>query len=333
MNEKLTGLTKRIKQVAFAKSIIKAGTMAIGIIAIVFMTFANVGPTDHFDLYEWLTNALIMVGIIIFGMAMGESTGKDFTKNNELGLYRRNVELYQQERKNIRENGNDAYFGQFFAFYKEKEYRDKVIETLDEVIADRNLCAMIADSITVDDLDKIGGKVYVKGDAKIRILSEREKQIVSKVVRDGVPYHTPKNTYYLTAFGESDSSSMLEQKFAINREISVNTWFTRGWRIAFALAVSFLFAFLTVKDFSEASKTEAWMNLVSRLFSLTSGFASGFGSGAMDTKLRAELIQNKYEVLSIFSTYISNGIFVPKSYDEIIREQLNGNEDRIREDQ
>lgn len=322
MNEKLTGLTKKIKQVVLAKSLIKAGTMAIGVIAIILMTFANVGPTDHFDFAEWMTDALIMVGIIIFGMAMGESTGKDFTRDNEFGLYRKNVGLYQEIRKTIRDDGSDAYFAQFFAFYKEKEYRDKVIETLDETIADRSLCEMIADGITADDLDKIGNKVYINGDIKIRKLSDKEYQAVKDVIANGVPYHTPKNTYYLTVFGESDTTSMLEQRFAISKEIRVNTWFTRGWRIAFALAVSFLMAFLTVKDFTEAGKTEAWMNLVFRLFSLVSGFASGFGSGSMDTKLRAELIQNKYEVLSLFTTYLNNGIFKPKTYDEIIQEQI-----------
>lgn len=327
----LASLSRKLKKAETIKAFMKIGTLLMGVLVIVFTTFADVGPNEDFNLRDWIANSAIMTFIIVFGMLWGESVGKDTMRNLEDGRFRRNADKYKGIREKIRDGGNDASFPDWYAIYKEKEYKQKIVETLDEVIADKRLCTMLAE-LTAEDLPFIGDKVYIKDDLKIRKLSPREKEIVRKVILDGVPYHTPKSSYYLTAFGESGSSMLLEQKDSINKEIAKNTWFTRGWRILFSLVVAFLWAFMTVKDFSEVNKIKAWANLISRLFSLLSGLMSGFGSGATDTKLRAELLQNKYEVLSLYSACLESGSFKPKSYDELIQEQLKEEENGTEQD-
>ena len=63
------------------KRVIKASTLLVGLVLIVFISFFNATfDFENFKWGEWAANSSILVGIMIFGILMGSSTELIFNK-------------------------------------------------------------------------------------------------------------------------------------------------------------------------------------------------------------------------------------------------------------
>ena len=71
------------------KHAVKVFTLMWGLLLIILMTITNVGIDRTFDFINWLSNSLIIFGIMVFGLLMGESTGKDKQMQKTDGLYQK----------------------------------------------------------------------------------------------------------------------------------------------------------------------------------------------------------------------------------------------------
>ena len=69
------------------KKWLKILVILIGTGLIVFMTITNLGFKEDANFLDWFSNVMILVGIAIFGLFMGESTGYDRQKDRPQGLY------------------------------------------------------------------------------------------------------------------------------------------------------------------------------------------------------------------------------------------------------
>lgn len=333
MEEKKTDITPKIetsfitKHNITAKKLIKASTLLMGLILIVFMTISNiVFEPDKINFFKWFTNALISTGIMVFGLLMGESVGHDKQSENAKGLYQKNLKSYNAFRQSI--DSIELYFSQFFLWFKEKELIKKKIDWLVNNSFDGQWAKMIVLHSTKNDL-QIGkliknsenDKIYITADGiKLKKIENEQAEIVKKVYE--MKLNTPEYSYFLTAFGSKSSGGVLEQGTSLKKQIKSDKRFNRILKIASALFISLVWGMATVGDFAdERAKMQAWFNLISRLTALLTSLASGWSSSVLTVKTEAEMIENKQRVLKYFKQTYESGEFKALTYEEEVEQE------------
>ena len=87
-------MLERLKRLNF-KKFTRGFAIVWMIIFIVVMTITNIGIDEHFDWLKWLGSALILFGITVFGLFIGESLGNDFSKEPHHSLHHRLKRFYK----------------------------------------------------------------------------------------------------------------------------------------------------------------------------------------------------------------------------------------------
>ena len=98
------------------------------LLLIILMTITNVGFSKTFSLILWLSNALIIFGIMVFGLFMGESSGGDKQKQKEDGLYQKSLTQYEAYNQAI--SDELIYFGQWYSWFLPQEIEGKKLDYL-----------------------------------------------------------------------------------------------------------------------------------------------------------------------------------------------------------
>lgn len=316
----------KIKSLNF-KKIIKAGTVVWGLILIVIMTVSNVIiDPEKLNFYSWASNTLIICGIMIFGLLMGESIGVDKQVENVNGLYQRNLKEYNERNKEI--EGIVIYFSQFFLWFKKKELYEKKVEYLINHDVDGEMVENIVKYVRIDDLfelsqhaiclkDKNGNDIFIEKQG------EEQIEAIKNVLQGKIKVDCPNTSYFLNAFENSKSVSVLEVGKQIDKEIAINKHFNRIFKIGISVVVSLIFSMLTVNDFmghgTAQEQLNAWFNLISRLTALATSLLSGWLSGSQEVKLRAKKVKNKYIVLTLFKNAFESKEFIPASANELAK--------------
>lgn len=310
---------QKVKKNFTMKKAIKALTIVGGLLLIVFMTVVNVTLDPRkIDLKTYATNAMIMVGIMVFGLVMGESVGEDRQTEKGGGLYQTNLGLYYEAKEAI--SPIEIYFEQFYIWFKEKQTYSKRIDFLVNNGFDHLWAKAIIDCAELSDVDKLtketlcyeknGKKVYVK-----RIAPE-QAEAVRKALNGSIRIDAPSYAYYLSAHSHANKKYLLEQQKEIDRAIKLNKGASRGLKIITSLAISAIWAMVTVQDFMDGNNAQAWLNLVSRITSFVTSFSSGWGTSVVNVKLMAQMLENKASVLKYFKDCTDKKEFTPKTYEE-----------------
>lgn len=310
-----------------AKKLIKASTLIMGLILIVFMTVSNIiFEPDKLDFFKWFTNALISTGIMVFGLLIGESIGHDRQSENAKGLYQKNLKAYNTFRQSI--DAIELYFSQFFLWYKEKELIKKKIDWLVNNSFDGQWAKMLVLYSNKNDL-QIGkliknsenDKIYITTDGiKLKKIENEQAEIVKKIYE--MKLNTPEYSYFLTAFDSKSMGGVLEQGTSLKKQIKSDKRFNRILKIASALFISLVWGMATVGDFAdESAKMQAWFNLISRLTALLTAFSSGWASSVLTVKTEAEMIENKQRVLKYFKQTYESGEFKALTYEEEVEKE------------
>ena len=332
---KKTTAAERLKQINTKKAI-KGTTLLIGLVLIVFMTITDiVFDPSKFSFNTWLSKTLILVGISVFGLLMGESIGRDKLTEALNGLYQTALKTYDAIRKAIEPYYN--YFGQYYTKFIAKELREKKIHSLVENGFDGDEAEILADNVNERDIPDL-----IKG--PLKKLNKRGKMIgicqinpdQELVIRDMVKItlDAPDFAYFLSANATSNQKGPAEKGKEIPRERKFSKHFNRIWKISFTMVITAAWSILTVQDFMNGDNTQAWMNLISRLTALASSFTSGWGSAAVDSKLASEELDNKTIVLTDYNYAIANKEFVAEDYEaKYAREEREANERKAAEEE
>jgi hypothetical protein len=306
------------------KKVIKIVTILVGLILIVLMTITNITfDLKNFNWTDWVTNALVLTGIMVFGLLMGESVGNDTQTTRINGMYQHNLSIYQDTLQEVKEN--EVYFPQFYSWFKEEHAKQKRIDYLVDNGFDlahaRNIVLYLS-STEVEELTHRLIKKTIEGkDVYIRKITEAQKEYVNNIFSDKLKLETPSYSYYLSAFSSSNRKDILEQPYQFEKDIILNKRFSRAWKILFSLFISLVWATMTVQNFVGGNDAQAWLNLVSRLTAFCSSFVAGWGSSVVDVKIRANAIDNKTKVLQYFLTCLEKKDFMPTSYEDTAKEE------------
>lgn len=310
-----------------AKKLIKASTLVMGLVLIIFMTVSNIiFEPDKLDFFKWFTNSLISVGIMVFGLLMGESIGHDRQSENPKGLYQRNLKSYNSFRLTI--ESIEIYFSQFFLWFKEQELIKKKIDWLIDNSFDGQWARMLV--LHAKKQDMVVGKliksdeeerVYITEDGhKLKKIDNEQVEIVKKIF--DIKLNTPEYSYFLSAFDNKSTGGVLEQGTTLRKQIKSDKRFNRALKIVSALFVSLILGMATVSDFTDDNaKAQAWFNLISRLTALLTSLLSGWSSSVLTVKTEAELLENKQRVLKYFKQTYESGEFKVVTYEEEVEKE------------
>lgn len=314
---KKTTFAERVKQMN-AKKAIKSSTLLIGLVLIIFMTITDIiFDPSKFDVIVWLSKTLILVGISIFGLLMGESIGKDKLIEAAGGLYQTSLRLYELARIAIMPFYN--YFGQYYTKYLVKELREKKIQFLvsngfygdeAEIFADNITELDIANLIKgpIEKTDRHGKKI---GICKI---DKTQKIILTEMAR--IKLDVPNFAYFLSANSSTSQQGIAEKGKQIPKERKFSRHFNRILKLSFTMVITAAWSILTVQDFMQGDNTQAWMNLITRLTAFATSFTSGWGSAIIDSKLASEELDNKTILLTEYSDALKNKEFLPEDYEQ-----------------
>lgn len=266
---------------------------------------------------------------MICAIILGEVFGEDKQKEKVDGLYQSALKSFNEilerltdERKII------IYFSQFYIWFKAKELKRKKEGYLVDHGFDQMVAHLIVEHIERDDLEQMKEGVFVKIDEKTgkeikfnKILLDQYDVLLDIFSTDFV-IDAPNYTYYLSAFGDSSSVSTLEQAKRLEKKERLNKSFNRTFKILLSLFISFIWGMATVQEITEGGAKEAIINTSSRMIALVGGLLSGFMTSIMAVKLASQKLDNKTQVLKFMEIHYDNKDFIPKSYEELVEEEL-----------
>lgn len=322
-------MLERLKRLNF-KKFTRGFAIVWMIIFIVVMTITNIGIDEHFDWLKWLGSALILFGITVFGLFIGESLGNDFSKEHIVrnpegkitgGLYQKNLFEYNTVRKSV--DPIIIYFPIFYDWFVPQRLESKQINFLIMNDINPKKAANIVKYCNADDLWKLKTEVIKKEiDGKeifIDKLYEHEIEPVEVVLKGEVKLELSGCSYYLQADAESNQKDIMEQGEYYKKAKKTNKNTARTIRLVGGAVISLALGILTVNDFAKASDGQAWMNLITRLTNLFTALLSGWLSGTNGVKIESNAIANKTDVLKLFSSAYEKHLFTLYDEDEKAR--------------
>lgn len=317
------------------KKILSYALLLVLIVFIVVLTWVPlVFDIEHLDVNKWITNSLINVGIMICAIVLGEIFGEDRQKEKVDGLYQKALRQFNDllayltdERKII------VYFSQFYIWYKARELKKKKEGYLVDHGFGQLVAHLIVEYIEKDDLDEMKKGVFIKVDEKtgkeikFKRITDDQYDVLCDIFSIDFTIDSPSYTYYLSSFGDSSSVSTLEQAKKIEKKERLNKIFNRIFKILLSLFISFIWGMATVKDITAGGAEAAAANTMTRLLALIGGLLSGFFTSIVAVKLASQKLENKAQVLKFMEIHYDNKEFVPKSYEELVEEEIKEEEE------
>lgn len=305
---------------------------------VIFIAFLSWIPLDfniqNLNVEKWISNSLICMGIMVCSIILGEILCEDKLKQLVNGLYQIALKAYNDIKKRLQDTGIIVFFSQWYIDFKAKELLRKKEGYLVDHGFDQQCAHLIVRYIERDDIEEMCKGVYIKKlnngkEIKFKRIHEDEYEVLKEIFSTDFIIDAPKYTYYLSAFGDSSSQSVLEDSKRIEKKERMNKTFNRVFKITLSLFVSFIWGLATVKDIMEGGAKEAVANTLSRFIALFGGLLSGVLTSVVAVKLASQKLDNKTQVLSFMEIDYNTKAFVPKTYDELIEEEIKEENDTV----
>lgn len=332
-NKKKTSIFwEKIKNVNF-KKFARAFAIVWMILFIIVMTITNVGIDENFNWIKWLGSAMILFGIAVFGLFIGESMGADYHRESKTGLYQENLNAYNVFKASI--EAILVHFDKFYDWLVPQRLESKQINFL--IMNDINPkkaknIVLYCDYADLWPLQQGAIKKEVNGkEIYINKLAPHELEPVKELLSGGVKLELSGVAYYLQAFAVSDERDILEKGVGYRKARKYNKTSNRAIRLVGGAVISLALGILTVNDFMNTGDAQAWTNLVTRIANLFTALFSGWLSGTGDVKLEANAIQNKTDVLKYFKSAYDKKLFEILDEDELAEKNYKEQEKKKKE--
>ena len=315
------------------KQAIRVFTLILGLVVIVLMTLFQLGVNKDISWQDWLTNMLIMIGISLFGLYMGDTSWEDHLMAKSDGLYQMAIDRFEAQEKEVH-----VYLPQFAGYYIlhcANELIDKKANFLANEGIPGDECRMLAINLREYDLpDVFEHEIERKNErgetVRICRIEEKNRDAVEDMMK--ITLDAPKYTYFMTATAGDGMMGLAENGKVIPKKRRSSKRFNFAMKIVVSVVFSVVFAFFTVKDFAMAeggdAARQAWMNLVSRITHLCTSFAAGCSTAVIDIRLLADEIDNKVLMLLEYAGAIKNGSYRLETYEQRFEREKKEREER-----
>ena len=307
----MSNIKEAFKRINLKQSI-KVFALVWGLVFIVIISITNVGINKEFDFIAWLGSSLILFGIMVFGLLIGESISIDKQKEKIGGLFQSNLSKYNDKLKSI--DGIIIYFPQFYDWFLPLDLDNKKVQYLVANNVNSQKAKDIVKYCDLDDFEDLKKHPINKNGVPIGKLQQFEVEAVKEVLSGLVIIKVSGASYYLDAFSLSNRKSVLEQGDVFEKQRKVNRTINRSVKLISSALVSITMGILTVNDFMNSGDVTAWLNLVSRITALCTSLLAGWLGGTIDVKLQAGIIGHKLNVLNLFTNAFEKKLFA--TYDE-----------------
>lgn len=312
-----------------AKKVLVLSVYVLLFALVVFLTAVPVVfDLENLDVQQWLTNSLINVGIMIVAIILGEITGNDKLKEKVGSLFQIALKKYNDMLEKLIESGQIVFFSQFYTWYKARELKNKKIAYLVNNGFDHQAAIKLISFVNREDLETMLHKNLIKIDPKskkeikFKIIYQDEYNVLAQVLSTTFQLEDPKEyTYYLSAFNDNSSASILEKPKIVEKKERSNLIFNRTFKIATSIFISVLWGSAAISEVNGGAKAIIG-NLIARLVALVGGVLSGFLTSAVTVKLESEKLEDKYKVLKDMEVHTEKGNFVPKTYEQMVEEEI-----------
>ena len=301
------------------KYLLKSFSLVIGAILIILCSVVNIGfDPKNFNFYKWLVNSILIIGISIFGLAIGESMSLDKQKERVGGVYQTKIKEFDVAHKKIEPivDSLDDYLLQLQGVEQERE-EIKLLRS----VGIRH--AEIVRDLTKEQIDNLHVDAFNYKGVDLRKLSDDQHTVALSVIQGIIKVDSIDSSYLTNPNNNVMEGSVLNRGKFIDKRIFKTKWGTRAVKIISSLAVGLVWGAFTVQDFMDVSSAQAWTNLASRVFALVSSFTAGWGSAVVQNKMEADKLDYKIMLLTFFfNAYYISKTFCPQSLDEIAHQEV-----------
>lgn len=284
---------------------------------------------EHLNVSDWVSNSLVNMGIMICAIILGEIFCDDKLKENVKGLYQIALSKFNEILKRLTEVSKIiVYFSQWYILFKARELKRKKESYLVDNGFDQQAAVLIIKYIEREDLEKMREGVVTKIDKKtgkeikFKKIYDDEYDVLQDIFTTDFQIDAPNYTYYLSAFNDSSSTSTLEQAKKLEKKDRLNKTFNRVFKIVLSLFISFIWGMAFVNELKQGGVQEAAVRTVFRFISLIGGLLGGVLTSVVSVKIAAQKLENKAQVLTFYEIDYNNNEFTPKSYDELVEEEI-----------
>lgn len=302
-DNKLKEWAKRVN----LKYVLKTGVFFGGLLIVTICSVANIGlDFSKWDWQSWAGKSILITGIEIFGLLVGESIGGDRQKEQVNGKYQLKLKEHDLAVKRIEQI--QSYLPQYLMKLTREELQNMKMQALYFVGIEQ---ADLVIKLTLEELDQLHKRASNFYGEDLLKLNDDQYKVAVEVLNGLITIHCPNAAYFLIADRQITNKSYLEEGQEIDNEIKHNKILGRAGKILSSLAISVIWSLFTVNDFMDVASTEAWTNLISRIVALFTSFAAGYGSAIIDVKLRANKLEYKTKIL----TFLYNSYYILKDFN------------------
>ena len=311
---------------------------------------------SNFDLAKWANRAIFNTSVSLIMMVLGFIAINESLKARENGKYNLRVEAFNDLVNQLFSNNTIVYFDQFLIWYSSKQLRDKKIKYLTRHGISVMDAQILVDNATLDDIPTLTGLHQTEVEKKIIFFKFKKKSITKPIGKKGediirkdkdgrdilisavndtlAPYleevlngtiyvDVEDSSYYTTIDRNKDSNlTSLEraQHTEKDRVKSLRTSFVSKGLMGIIYAT--LLALLVVDLNKGAGEAEAIWNLLARICAATLGFITGGFAGITNVTYLYKEMGDKMKVDMEYKKYLDTKEFIPKTYDQILKEKL-----------
>lgn len=310
-------IKKETFQKIFNKTTIRVVTILVGILLVVVISIAQFAlDPNNFNVTTWLSNTILLIGIQMVFMILGEGVGKDYSENNQSGIYQQALKKYRETRANC--DKYSIYFNEYHSYYRVKELHRKIENNLinagilQGIEIYRNLSEKEINDLEFEPIEK-NGIEFIQ-------LTHNQVEMVLKIIHETKIGETTPD-YYLSEYATAEYFSDQDKVSLIAKKIKTIRWSTRFFKIFISVAISLVWSMFTVQEVMKGDDIQAYVNLTSRVFSCITGLLSGWLTSISLNYLTTDNLRDKELFLSKFILAIENKTFVPTDIHEVFLKQ------------
>lgn len=311
------GRLSKIITKAFTRTTISLSMLVVGLVIVVILSIAQFGfDWNNFDFGKWLSNSLLLTGILIVFMVIGESF-KNTIMERPNGKYQVSLKKYRSIRNSI--DDIVPYFSDYHIDYREKKLKDKKIALITN--AGISQARDIVENLKLSQIEILDHQpLEVHGIEFFTITKEQKNIILNVLQHTKIGITTP--IYYLSEYSTYDVLTDQDLPDKIEKKKKYFRWGGRLVRVVMGLSISFLFAALTTNDFMNAGDWQSWYNLFSRIFTAISGLGTGYMIAYGINGFEIEDLETKSTFLTVFKEAIRLKTWIPMSHHEKFVKQM-----------